>query len=164
MDRCCDAVVHNGTVYCNYDANNKIYPYHTSSSSWSLTPDTPYRRFVLTVIDGLLTAIGGYGRRYCVSVLYIGTTLIAFGGWGLSGLGDEDDVLKTVEVLNTETREWYTAADLPQLLSQSSIALCGDLVYLLGSATNSVYFCSLTSLLSSTGSTSLGERLIKLIH
>ena len=64
------------------------------------------------------------------------------------------------------TREWYTAADLPQPLTLSSMALCGDLVYLLGGfnedrrATNSVYSCSLTSLLSSTGSKTLGGRLV----
>ena len=75
-------------------------------------------------------------------------------------------MLKTVEVLNTETREWHTAADLPQPLTYSSLTLCGDLVYLLGGfnkdkvAINSVYSCSLTSLLSSTGSTSLGGRLV----
>ena len=69
-------------------------------------------------------------------------------------------------MLNTETRKWHTAADLLQPLSGASIALCGDMVYLLGGvnkdkiATNSVYSCSVTSLISSTGSTSLGERLV----
>ena len=103
-------------------------------------------------------------KRYCVSTLCTGTTLIAVGGWGLGGHGYnlKDEVLKTVEVLNTETRVWHTAADLPQL-SESSLALCGDLVYLLGGvdkgsdAVNSVYS---TSLLSSTGSTLLGGHLV----
>ena len=69
-------------------------------------------------------------------------------------------------MVNAETRQWHTAADLPQPLSKSSIALYSDLIYLLGgvsedgAATNSVYSCSLTSLLSSTGSTSLGGRLV----
>jgi hypothetical protein len=194
MVRLCDTAVHNGTVYCKYDLSVKeVYAYHISSSSWSLTPDTPCNGFALVVIDGLLTAIGGFttiggkntnklfsltgegsGRkwterfppmptkRYSVSALCTGTTLIVAGGRG----GDKDKVLKTVEVLNTETREWHTAADLPQPLSHLSIALCGDLVYLLGGfnkdidATNSVYSCSLTSLLSSTGSTSLGEHFV----
>jgi N-acetylneuraminic acid mutarotase len=192
--RCYDAVVHNGTVYCKHDSNNKVYAYHISSSSWSLTPDSPYNGFALAVIDGLLTAIGGYGRddlkitnklfnltgegsgrrwtenippmptkRYDVSAhaLFTGTVLIVAGG-----RGDNNKAIKTVEVLNTETREWHTAADVPQPLSLSSLALCGDLVYLMGGfkkddhATNSVYFCSLTSLLSPTGSTSLGGHLV----
>ena len=192
MIRLCDAVVHNGTMYCGYFSNDncKVYAHHISNSSWSLAPDAPYNGFALAVIDGVLTTVGGYiggkntnkllsltgegsGRRwtekfppmltkrYDVSALCTGTALIVAGGYV-----DNDKAIKTVNVLNTETREWYTAADLPQPLSELSIVLCGDLVYLLGgvgkdkAATNSVYFCSLTSLLSSTGSTSLGGRLV----
>ena len=106
-------------------------------------------------------------KRYIVSALCAGTTLIVAGGRGYGhGYNYKDEALKTVEVLNTETREWHTAADLPQPLSIASIALCGDLVYLLGGVnkdedgTTSVYSCSLTSLLSSIGSTSLGGRLV----
>ena len=188
MSRCCDVVVHNGSAYFRvYDSRDKVYAYHVSSSSWSLTPDVPYIGFALAAIDGLLTTVGGYdlkntnkllsltgeGRarrwiekfppmpteRYSVSALCTRTTLIAAGGRGHGG------VLKKVEVLNTETRQWHTAANLPQPLIIASITLCGDLVYLLGGynkervATNSVYSCSLTSL-SSTGSNSLGRRLV----
>jgi N-acetylneuraminic acid mutarotase len=100
-------------------------------------------------------------ERYDVSVLHTGTALIVAGGDD-----DKGGVLKKVEVLNTETRQWHTAADLPQPLSHSSIKLCGDVIYLLGGGNkriefiNSVYSCSLTSLLFSTGSVSLGERLM----
>ena len=106
MDRFCDAVIHNGTVYCRYSTYKKVYAYHISSSSWSLTPDTPYHAFAVVVIDGLLTTVGGYrvdgnkllsltgegsGRRwtekfppmptkrFSVSTLRTGTTLIAAG-------------------------------------------------------------------------------------
>ena len=190
MSRYYGAVVHNSNnmVYCRY-GSNKVYAYHITRSSWSLTPDAPYKGFALVVIDGLLTTVGGYGdddkntnkllsltgegsgrrwakrfpsmptKRYCVSALCTGTTLIVAGGYG-----DNDKAIRTIEVLNTETRQWHTAADLPQPLSHSSMALCGDLVYLLGGvdidndSVNSVYSCSLTSLLSSTGfSISLGR-------
>jgi hypothetical protein len=195
MSRYSDAVVYNGTVYYRYNPRNKVYAYHISSSSWSPTPDAPCKGFVLAVIDGQLTTIGGYvsgentnklfsltgegsGRkwteifppmttkRYCVSALCTGTALIVAGGYGLGRRGDKDKVLKTIEVLNTETREWYTAADLPHSLLYSSLTLCGGLVYLLGGFdkdeeyTNSVYSCSLPSLLSSSGSPSLGGRLV----
>ena len=101
-------------------------------------------------------------RRYNVSALCTGTGLIVAGGWGHG----KDEALKTVEVLKTETQQWYTAADLPQPLSYSSLTLCSDLVYLLGGvdkddhSTISVYLCSLTSLLSSTGSALPGQRLV----
>ena len=194
MIRYSNAVVHNSTVYCSYQLNNKVCAYHISSSSWSLTSNTPYEGFALTVIDGLLTTVGGYGggkntnkllsltgegsgrrwaeifppmptERYDTSALCTGTTLIVAGGCG-RGFVYKREILKTVEVLNTETREWRTATDLPQPLAHSSIALCGDLVYLLGGfnedkiATNSVYSCLLISLLFSAGSASLGERVI----
>ena len=193
MSRYSGAVVHNSMVYCRYGLK-KVYAYHITRSSWSLTPDAPYKGFALAVIDGLLTAVGGYGdnnkntnkllsltgegsgrrwtkkfppmptKRYCVSALCTGTALIVGGGYG-----DNDKAVRTIEVLNTETREWHTAADLPHPLSHSSMALCGDLVYLLGGvdidndSVNSVYSCSLTSLLSSTGfSISLG-RLVSIL-
>ena len=192
MVRYSDAVVHNDTVYCRYVYfNYKIYAYHIPSSSWSLTPDTPCKAFALAVIDDLLTTVGGYGgeiisklfsltgegsgrrwtekfppmptKRYDVAALCTGTILIVAGGYV-----DNDKAIKTVEMLNTETGEWHTAADLPQPLTSSSIALRGDLVYLLGGfgnlkdsgPTNLVYSCSLTSLLFSTGSTSLGGHLV----
>ena len=149
-----DAVVWNSIVY--YPYNNKICAYHIPSSTWSLIPDCPARGFASTVIDGLLTAVGGYiggkttnkpfsltgkgsGRRwtekfppmptkhYPVSALCTGTTLVLAGGkYGMN------HKFKTVEVLNTETGQWHTAPDLPEPLAESSITLCGDLVYLLG--------------------------------
>ena len=62
-----------------------------------------------------------------------------------------------VEVLNTETQQWHTAPDLPEPLAWSSLTLCGNFIYLF-KMTNSVYSCSLSSLLlSAAGSKSPGE-------
>ena len=187
----CDAVVDNNTVYCKYDLGNKLYVYDILSSNWSPIPGCPtYDGFAITVIDGLLTVVGGYGggkgtnklfslsgegrgrrwiekfpsmptKRYGVSALCTGTALIVAGG-----NDNKHHTSKTVEVLNTETRHWYTAPNLPQPLSDSSLTLHGDLVYLLGgyekdiAGTNSVYCCSLSSLLLFTNSKLLGERLV----
>ena len=100
-------------------------------------------------------------KRYCVGALCTGTVLIVVGGYD-----DKDQTLKTVEMLNTETRQWHTAPDLPEPLANPSLSLCGDLYYLLGGCnkndnfTNLVYFCSLSSLLLSSGSKSLGGCLV----
>ena len=89
-------------------------------------------------------------RRY-VNALCTGTTLIVVGGVNDMLSGD----MKTVEVLNILTRQWYTAAELPQPLYLSSMTVCSDRIYLLGGRdkddkwTNSVYSCSLTALLPS---------------
>ena len=77
------------------------------------------------------------------------TVLIVAGG------AQTRDVLKTVEVMNIATREWYTAADLPEGLFSVSATLCGDRIYMLGGKTEfydlsrSVYTCSLSDLIQS---------------
>ena len=162
---------------------DNIHAYNTTTSNWSLTPQCPvYGGFALAVINETLTTVGGYGedakdtnklfsltgvegdgekfwseefppmptKRYDVSALCIGTALIVVGGT------KSDNVIpKTVEFLNTSTRQWKTAAELPQPLSTSSMTVCGDRIYLLGGCcrdinpTPSVYSCSLTALLLS---------------
>ena len=100
-------------------------------------------------------------KHYAASALCTGTALIVAGG-----IDDKYQKLKAVEVLNTETGQWHTAPDLPEPLSHSSLTLCGDLIYILGglnkyrTSTNSVYSCSLNSLLSFPGSKSLGKHLV----
>ena len=60
MNFFCDAVVGNNTVYYKYSLN-AIYAYHIPSSSWSPILDCPTKSgFAITVINGLLTAVGGY--------------------------------------------------------------------------------------------------------
>ena len=66
--RSCDAVVNNSTVYCRYDTNHVYGVGHAyvpttyiPSSSWPPVPDCPHSGFALAVIDGLLTAVGGWG-------------------------------------------------------------------------------------------------------
>ena len=197
IGRYCDAVKHNDIVYCMYAGivSNIIYAYNIPSSNWSSIPDCPQRSgLAISVIDGLLTTIGGYGhnfkntnkllsliaegsdrkwseefppmptKRSCVAALCTGTSLIVAGG-----SDDNSAKLKIVEVLNTDTQQWHTTPDLSEPLANPSLTLCGDLVYLLGgfnnkdSATTSVYSSSLSSLLSSTGSKSLGGHLASIL-
>ena len=197
IGRYCDAVKHNDIVYCMYAGivSNIIYAYNIPSSNWSSIPDCPQRSgLAISVIDGLLTTIGGYGhnfkntnkllsliaessdrkwseefppmptKRSCVAALCTGTSLIVAGG-----SDDNSAKLKIVEVLNTDTQQWHTAPDLSEPLANPSLTLCDDLVYLLGgfnnkdSATTSVYSSSLSSLLSSTGSKSLGGHLASIL-
>ena len=65
MSRSCDAVLYNNTVYIcyidHYGLSNILYAYHIPSSSWSPIPDCPHIQLAFAVIDGLLTAVGGWG-------------------------------------------------------------------------------------------------------
>ena len=87
-------------------------------------------------------------KRYGVSALCTGTALIVVGG-----IKGDVVTLKTVEILNTSSRQWHIATDLPQPLASFSMTVCGDRIYLLGGydkddkLTPSVYSCSLTTLL-----------------
>ena len=48
-------------------------------------------------------------KRCGVNAVCIGTTLIVVGGIKSDGV-----LLKTVEILDTSTRQWHTATELPQ--------------------------------------------------
>ena len=95
-------------------------------------------------------------KRSRATSLCTGTTLIVIGGEGEGG-----KVLSTVEVMNTETHQWSTAADLPEPMHYASATVCGDQLYMLGGLnedrahTKSVYTCSVNTLLQSCVPSSL---------
>ena len=82
-------------------------------------------------------------KRYFTTSLCINTALVVAGG---QGKGRQE--LATVEVMNTKTHKWSTAADLPQPMFLISAAVCGNHIYMLGgqdiyhSMIKSVYTCS----------------------
>lgn len=86
-------------------------------------------------------------KRGRVAALCEGKHLIAAGGQiavvgGRLGPGvmmhkssadhDESGYVKNVEMLDTETEQWYTLAGLPTATTDLSISLCGGYLYLLG--------------------------------
>ena len=159
------------TLYIRHDSEF-IYAYTISTSSWSQLPRCPTYICPSVIINNLLTLVGGFnggtitnqlfsftgegsGRRWTEkfppmptkrwgsTALCTGTALIVAGG-DKKLFSD----LKTVEVMNTETEQWSTAADLPQPLWVASAAICGDHVYILGS-NKVVYTCSVLTLIQS---------------
>ena len=151
------AVVDRGVAYfmhwegqtCSYNLTNK---------KWSELPKYPYKLGSLAVINGQLTAIGGYDDTFtCTNKLLtlrgrlrrswsdvfppmptkrIGTTavtskehLIVAGG--RTGLGYANSI-NTVEVMDTKTLVWSTVASLPHRYYRASATICGDHLYMLG--------------------------------
>ena len=149
MHRNYDTVVDGNTVYVINSNTVNIYSYDVISDSWSQLPDCVHENCSIAVINGYLTTVGGgsypyfnvlfsltgkgSGRRWIqqfppmptkrrsTTSLCTGTTLIVAGG--VEGRGG---ALSKVEVMNTETHQWSTAADLPRPVVTASATVCGD--------------------------------------
>ena len=169
-----------GNVYSNF-----VFAYNSTNNKWTELPKCPNDGFSLAMVNSLLTAIGGQTSNYevtnsllsltdnkwtkqfppmptkrCVTVVVCsGRSLVVAGG----STGNKK--LSTVEVMDTETLQWFTASSLPHPLHQASATLCGDQVYMLGGfdqsgkPSKSVFTCSLAALLQSCQPQSLVARL-----
>lgn len=83
-------------------------------------------------------------KRGRLAAICVGKRLIAVGGQlavvgGRLGPGvtsnselGEGGYVNKVEMLDTETNQWFTLASLPEAITDMSISLCGDYLYLLG--------------------------------
>jgi len=89
-------------------------------------------------------------KRCEAAVISAQNYLIAVGGYGVG-----EGRLPTVEVMDMNTLEWYTAASLPEPVSLMSSTVCGGRLYLLGGfdkygkAIHAVFTCTLDSLICS---------------
>jgi serine/threonine protein kinase len=156
--------------------NRDIYVYTIGTSSWSQLPDCPTNYCPSVIINNLLTLVGGNtsynvlkvditnhlysltdegrGRRwteefppmptkrYGSTAVVSGTTLVVAGGEI-----KQDSKLGTVEIMNIATKQWSTAAALPQPMCSAPAAVCGDQIYILGDS--NMYTCSVISLIRS---------------
>ena len=164
-------------AYFNHEYSTELYCYESQQQQWRRLPDCPSENSALVMIEGRLTTVGGeeYGRptnslasltgedenskwvelfprmptaRYWLAAVCRGRNVIAAGGYGDGGRS-----VSAVEILDTELRQWSSAASLPHPMIQASITVCEDLLYLLGGfdqngdQTLSVLTSSITELL-----------------
>ena len=170
MSRSTDAVVDGSVAYFNPAMTNPAHAYNSTTDTWSRLPDCCTERTTLAIVNGLLTTVGGRvggdnnnklfslrvewrdrkwtevfppmtTKRGVVIAVATGRALIVAGGYGDRGH------LTTVEIMNTDTRQWSTAADLPQPMHSASATVCGDRIYMCDR--ESVIACSLPALLQS---------------
>ena len=171
------AAAHGSVGYFSSYLSHDVFAYDSEKDDWSNLPECPQTNFGLAVINNLLTAVGGLSsglfsgdytnrlvsfngskwvtifpplptKRSWLAVISAQNYLIAVGGVGEGG------ALSTVEVMNIATREWYTAASLPEPVCDMSATVCGGCLYLLGGVKNgnpahAVFTCTLDSLLHS---------------
>ena len=182
MYRSNDAVVDDSKAYFRPARTREVYSYD-ESQGWNRLPDCPYESSPLVIINKKLTAVGGcrnaYGhctnelrslvaseagnkkrwieefpnmptKRSHTSTLSTGAYLIVAGG-----KGEREMVLRTVEVLDIEHRQWYYAADLHEPCWCASMAVLDGCLFVvggvnsIGNQTNLVYACSLGTFLQS---------------
>ena len=181
MYRYCDAVVDGNTIYVRDKGLVKICSYEITSDSWSQLPDCVHVNGSIAIINGWLTTVGGYSyptysnelfsltgegsgrrwikkfppmptKRYWTTVVCSQTNykiLLVAGGVGEAG------ILSTVEVMDTENNQWFTAANLPRPMHSASKTICGEEIFMLGGNnkndihSKTVYTCSMRTLLQS---------------
>ena len=177
-------------VYCNGLGSTTVHTYDLQKE-WGRVTDCSYPHSCLVIVQGMLTTVGGwsYGRptnsllsltgeggdskwsplfpamptkRRNTGAVYDGCSLIAAGGY------DGGKRLATVEVLDTNTRQWSTASSLLHPYGLATLGICGDRLYMLGGLdqhdwTRSVLTCSVPELLQSCQTQSLAGKLRTLI-
>ena len=185
-----NAVVDNNNNSVYLRADYHMYVYTIDTSTWLQLPQCVSIKCPSVITDNILTLIGGEfagsitnklfslteegnerkwtkhypsmpTKRCGSSALSTRTSLIVAGGVGI-----ENSLLATVEVMNVETHQWFTAASLPKPVHMSSLVQVGeDEIYLLGGydlywyGRKSVYTCSISTLLNSCYIRSIGARL-----
>ena len=194
MMRGCDAVVKGTIVYFMVAGSSHVYNFSITDNTCFSLPDCPVSSSSLAIVNDQLTAIGGslqdsYGRvtsysnklfsfkdtglwtgdefpcmptkRDSTLSLNAGAALIVAGGRTTGG-----GILKTVEILCTETLQWTTAPSLPIPLQNASGAVCSGEFYMLGGVdkdffgSKAVFTCSVNSLVKLCEPKSLGARLM----
>ena len=170
------AVSYGSTAYFNPGNSTELYCYESQQQQWRQLPDCHSQDSALVIAAGVLTSIGGRNQddqptnslasltgedkdskwaelfpdmptaRYRLAAVCKGRNVITAGGF------DGDRILNTVETLDTELRQWSSAASLPHPLTMASITVCEDLLYLLGGydqnyRTRSVLTSSITDIL-----------------
>ena len=166
-------MVNGSTAY--FSKYHNVYSYTVPENKWTKLPRCKYQYFAITVINDALTTTGGMAYQVTNTLLSLSgssweevlppmptkrvypaaantpTHLVVAGGrLSISG-GD----FATVEVLNTETLQWSTASNLPEVVEYPQMTTCGGCLYLADDK-NNVFSCSVEDLLKSTNSSDGG--------
>ena len=159
--------------------SHSVYRYEWSTEKWDELPPCLYSDSVLVIIDGALTAVGGYDGSHFTNKLVTlrqrrwveelppmktgrsetavvstsdGEYVLVVGGYG-SGGGETT----TVELFQVRSRRWAELTHLPQSLTHPSATIYGNLIHVIGHYRDG-FSCSLQDLPSSDQSTTSQSR------
>ena len=183
------AAVDANIAYFNGRGSKTVHSYDSDAREWHRLPDAPHTQSTLVVVHHMLTMVGGEisgratesllslmkkGRnkkwlpnlpamptkRYNTAAVCSGHSLIIAGG------EDDSMFLATVEVLDTDARQWSIASSLTHPFTDATISICGERLYMLGgydqagyNGTRSVLSCSTAELLHSCQTQPLARKL-----
>ena len=147
------------------------YRYRWSTEEWGEElPQPPFWNCGLVIIDGRLTAVGGWNGFLRTKTLFTlqqgewvrhyppmntersspavvstpdGNRILVIGGRDYAG-----NWTTTVELFHVERKSWYNLTNLPQALIQPSATICGNQIHIIG-CDGDGYSSSLQGLLSS---------------
>ena len=172
------AAADSNIAYFHSNNSTTVLSYDSNTREWSQLPAAPHTNSTLVVVHHVLTMVGGrisggatdsllslmgegrdikwlpnlpamLTKRYKTAAVCSGHSLIVAGG--RAGRNE----LSTVEVLDTDTRQWSIASSLTHPFSWATISICGERLYMLGGEdqtsrmTRSVLSCSVPELLQS---------------
>ncbi len=170
-----DEVVYVGGGYSDYGNKNDfiVMTYDTHSGRWGTLQ--PYRThsFGMAVIRDQLVLVGGRDKdgKYCKSLgvwrtdsekwvdLYpdmptprSDSSVATYNEWLIVAGGYNGELLSSVDVLNIDTKQWYSGPSAPRGFSHMKTATVGDMCYYMGGrcdvyATKDVYRVSLPALI-----------------
>ena len=145
-----------------------VYRYQLSTEKWQELPLSPHRNSGLVIIDGELTAVGGWNGYRRTNKLYTlrqgqwvsdyppmntarsMTTVVSTsdGSYIVVIGGDGGRWNATVELFHVRSRRWYELTNLSQALPRPSATICDNQIHVIG-LDGTGYSCSLQALLSS---------------
>ena len=155
-----------------------VYRYEWSTEKWDELPPCRYRNCTLVIIDGALTAVGGWDGSHDTNKLFTlrqrrwveelppmkaarswttvvstsdGEYVLVIGGRG------GDGGWTTVELFQVRSRSWSELTHLPQPLVLPSATICGNLIHVIGRDGNG-FSCSLQDLPSNDQPTTSQSR------
>ena len=163
----------------NYN-NDTVHAHNAATGKWNKLPKCPHKDCALVVVNGVLTAVGGPNssdkatnkllslvgegkwveqlpcmptKRSLTAAVCSGKTLVVIGGY--CGVR-----LKTVELLDIDSLQWFIASELPHPLTsyRPSATVCGDNLYLVGGFDDATLTCSLSAFVQSAKPVTLGGR------
>lgn len=151
-------------AYLTPGCSKLVYRYKLSTAEWEKFPPSPSYNSGLVIIDGELTAVGGWGGSRPTNQLFT----LQKGQWvelyppmntarsdsAVVSTSDNNYIFviggvggNTVEMFHVRTRKWYELTNLPEALTRPSATICGNQLYVIGE--HGVGFsCSLPAMLS----------------